>query len=197
MDALEAGLEVRRWQHAVQMQHLRVVGEGIVGYTGKLTREVDAVLYVVALRNLLRATDLMTRTLDEPLAQRAAAARSEFDQALPAVIDMRDVLEHFDEYMTGSGKLQHPAGTSLTERRRSATAPVQIWHEVRSHEHLVGMKVAEGKVFTLDLNTADETSRKLLNTLDDLLSDQRNTETIRTIKAISDAQRDQAAEAPD
>jgi hypothetical protein len=40
-----------------------------------------------------------------------------FNAAVPRLVDLRDVLEHFDDYLEMKGKLQHPPGTAKGKRK--------------------------------------------------------------------------------
>jgi hypothetical protein len=82
-----------QWLDAVNRQAGRVLdvpdhGEG----------QVEILLFVGALRNVLRGAEAI-------LGKEHAAVRS-FYEAVPGAMDIRDMLEHFDEYVTGSGRLQ-------------------------------------------------------------------------------------------
>lgn len=61
-------------------------------------------MYIGALRDLLRAC-LMAAHL--PAAQHAV---DRFVAEVPGLKDARDMLEHFDDYESGRGRLQHRAG---------------------------------------------------------------------------------------
>lgn len=78
----------------------------------------DIYLLVMALRNGLRAAEMAKKNLSSP------QARAEIQKAIGvflsqvilnpkgdqrALVDARDVLEHFDEYLCGTGKLQRDA----------------------------------------------------------------------------------------
>jgi hypothetical protein len=43
-----------------------------------------------------------------------------FEASLPSLVDLRDVLEHFDDYLELKGKPQHPPGTLVRERKPDA-----------------------------------------------------------------------------
>jgi hypothetical protein len=60
--------------------------------------QVEILLFVGALRNVLRGAEAI-------LGKQHPAVRC-FYEAVPGARDIRDMLEHFDEYVTGSGRLQ-------------------------------------------------------------------------------------------
>jgi hypothetical protein len=101
------------WYRAVASQADRLATTGWV---------IEGYLCVVALRNLRRAAELVASALDDTDA--AAAARTaigEFDRMLPGMKNARDVLEHFDAYATGTGRLQ----------RRAADEPYDVDISIR------------------------------------------------------------------
>lgn len=69
-------------------------------------RSADAALMILGLRNALRACDRIGATVTE---QAGADIRSQLDKFradIPEATNARDVLEHFDEYRDGRGRLQ-------------------------------------------------------------------------------------------
>jgi hypothetical protein len=69
-------------------------------------RQIEILMFVDALRNVVRGA---TSILGD-----GHPALEEFDAAMPDVKDARDMLEHFDEYVAGAGKLH---GWGAAERR--------------------------------------------------------------------------------
>lgn len=92
-----------QWSIAVRSQAERIKAGGGV------TKLPDAYLLVVAVRNVRRAAEMASRHVRTDEARsRIAAAIGLFDNELPGVKEVRDVLEHFDEYSQGRGRLQQP-----------------------------------------------------------------------------------------
>ena len=105
------------WSEVVRLTVLRMQGadDQRVGWS---SRQLDAHVLVMTLRQLLTAEQLEQTALTElgidPAASAAlAAARERFEDALPGIKDMRDALIHFDEHSRGLG--QGPQA----ERRRA------------------------------------------------------------------------------
>lgn len=67
----------------------------------------DAILMAFALRGLLRAAELVGQLSGTPSAVRATAL---FMRSVPNVTQARDVLEHFDDYVTGRGRHKQALG---------------------------------------------------------------------------------------
>ena len=65
---------------------------------GSFDRQAAALLFATATRNVERAGAAIVGE-DHP-------AMVAYHQAVPAVVDVRDMLEHFDAYLANTGKLQ-------------------------------------------------------------------------------------------
>ncbi|MBB2948135.1 hypothetical protein FB565_007906 [Actinoplanes lutulentus] len=110
------------WAKACEVPAARLLGDGF-GLP-------DALLLLVALRNVRRAAELAGKSLTKPEAQQHLAdALSKFDAALPGLKEARDVIEHLDEYAIGVGteqkKLQ-AATPSLTTAELAARYALRL-----------------------------------------------------------------------
>jgi hypothetical protein len=65
--------------------------------------DAEVWFFAVALRNLLRAVELAQRSTGKP---EIAAALEHFNSVVPDAKEVRDLLEHFDDYALGIGKKQ-------------------------------------------------------------------------------------------
>jgi hypothetical protein len=83
--------------------------------------------------------------LSPALQAKADAAKDSFDRAVPRAVDVRDVLDHFDEYLSGTGKLQ---------KRVNSTAPATIEHDNEFTSHTIELVVAPSLVLTIDVESA-------------------------------------------
>jgi hypothetical protein len=92
-----------QWSVAVHAQAERVAN-------GSGARRVpDAYLLVLAVRNVRRAAEMVKNTVRTTGASvQMSAALERFDNALPGITKIRDVLEHFDDYARGVGNDQQP-----------------------------------------------------------------------------------------
>ena len=71
---------------------------------GVVERSVDAELYVIALRRFLRLAEWAAKA---PFATpELTAAVEHFKAQCPDAKALRDIIEHFDEYTVGAGRLQ-------------------------------------------------------------------------------------------
>jgi hypothetical protein len=106
---------------------------------------VDTCLFAIALRNFLRAAELMQAVADERHARPLGDALRRFYESAPDVKDIRDVLEHFDAYAQGRGKLQ------------VETMPFSLLHESTGggfRLHVIGLDRPAGEVASLDIHSA-------------------------------------------
>lgn len=79
---------------------------------GPATRDADIQLFAVALRNLIRAVEFASKVGDPREAKAITAGLDRFKERVLHAVDIRDILEHFDEYERGTGKLQTVNGFS-------------------------------------------------------------------------------------
>lgn len=90
------------WSQAVQIQASRILMDGPWPASGEQTRQADCYLFLVALRDVRRAAALVGR---QSGLQAVSDAVEAFDSEMPHVTNLRDVLEHFDDYAIGEGRL--------------------------------------------------------------------------------------------
>lgn len=102
---------VVQWAYAMDVQAERIESAG-TGPLAMRRREIDVRFFVQALRNLLRAIELIQRRASDAAREQIAAALEAFNQEVPGAKDVRDRLEHFDEYESGVGKDQRKAGVT-------------------------------------------------------------------------------------
>lgn len=95
---------VERWATAVVMQHRRIVDSLYSEKSGiEVSTLADVDLFIIALRNLLRAAHLAK---EESRSSDIARAIAEFEERLPPLTGIRDMVEHFDDYTRGRGRRQ-------------------------------------------------------------------------------------------
>lgn len=97
--AVELAGHAYAWGQAVviQSQRLRETDS-------PLYRHVDSYLLVIAMRQVLRCAEAMSKAVGGD--RELAGAKAEFLNDHRNARAMRDVLSHFDEYQAGKGKLQ-------------------------------------------------------------------------------------------
>jgi hypothetical protein len=67
-------------------------------------RQAQAMLLVLSLRNLLRAAEMASQHAEPPEKRNLDDALARFKTELPGLVDARDMLEHFDDYLSGTGR---------------------------------------------------------------------------------------------
>jgi hypothetical protein len=113
----------------------------------------DAALLAVAVRNVFRAAELAQKVTTGPEAARFAAATAKFRQQLPEAENLRDVLNHFDRYEIGQGKLQKDA-----RKTGGTTEFYRIWLNRETFVLEVGS-------LSIDVRKAKEAAIELATTL--------------------------------
>jgi hypothetical protein len=112
MTVNEALAKLATWEHAVRNQADRVLGAAPESHLD-VSVQADGYLLVLALRNVLRAAKLVFVVSPASTHPAVSAAIAAFEAKVAGAKDARDVLEHFDEYSRGKGKLQAAAGTAM------------------------------------------------------------------------------------
>jgi hypothetical protein len=96
------------WRDVVRLTVLRMRGEDDRPAGWFSSRQLDAHVLVMTLRQILTAEQLEQLALaelgiDSAVGMALAAARKRFEDALPGIKNMRDALMHFDEWSRGKG----------------------------------------------------------------------------------------------
>jgi hypothetical protein len=97
---LDAG-HLMFWWGAMDLEADRTLGTE-AGPQAKAEAEVDATLFTIALRNVIRAAELCRAHAPDVV----DAALATFREQVPDVDKIRNIVEHFDAYERGEGRLQ-------------------------------------------------------------------------------------------
>lgn len=102
--ALQAG-------HNLAINHAWTWGRAAMNQAARLHDGAsiwDALLLLVALRQVLRAAEMAQKSQlkNRQARQILNSAVSRFKRDLPELVDARDIIEHFDAYAVGAGDLQ-------------------------------------------------------------------------------------------
>jgi hypothetical protein len=90
------------WACAMERQHRRLKEQ-----VGSQSEDLaDALLYVTSLRNVLRAAYFVEQVIGSGDQGYSTHWIRDFERHCPDVIAARNMLEHFDEYAMGRGRLQ-------------------------------------------------------------------------------------------
>jgi hypothetical protein len=127
------------------------------------SRQLEAPLFVFALRQVLRAAELVQRCATPAQAASIDEALDTFRADVPALVHMRDVLEHFDDYATGEGKLQKTLSRPLVPANHFLEwdgATVKIYLGIReSGSWVIDVSQAGAALERLGDSVADALSR--------------------------------------
>lgn len=142
------------WLHALGLQHQRATSEPAEPWDAA----VDASLFAVALRNVIRAVEACRRWSPHDI----GSALADFDSKVPRAVDVRDIIEHFDDYDRGAGKLQK-------RQVKEGRAPFTVGKWVEETPGHLQYRIAVG--LTLDVTPAFEAGSALAGAALDALTD--------------------------
>jgi len=111
--------EANAWRRALDLCAVRTK-------SGGLDQQIDARLFLLALRQFLKAAQLASDAVKGSAEEQAlAAAQDQFNGATPGAKDACDVIEHFREYAKGKGDLQQ--GGRRAGRQNDPVAAARDW----------------------------------------------------------------------
>lgn len=132
-------------------------------------QQLDSRFFVIALAQLRKETEIGLRFGDPEIRSLLLEAMAQFDRDLPGVTDARNIIMHFDEYISGTGWAQRrEAAKDAPEEvrdelaRRDATG---IHYDPKDNAVRVGVER-----YRFPLNNALEVSAALRNAVYDALS---------------------------
>jgi hypothetical protein len=101
-----------RWSSVVALvgQRLRLVED-----EHPILNQADAFMFAWALRNTVRAAELCHRGAEGEPHDAIGRALALFHKEVPDCVHIRDVIEHFDAYELGDGKLQRAKKPGLQQ----------------------------------------------------------------------------------
>ena len=155
----EGAAQVLAWNHAVQLQKIRIMSGIGLPTAGPVSKQADAYLFVLALRNVRRAAALTAKLAGGSRRVVIRRALVAFDEALPTAKDLRDVLDHFDDYALGRGKLQ--------DSKRPW--PLIEWYEESTDTYRLNIGVG-GKLLAVEVGAASQASDALLDSVAEALT---------------------------
>lgn len=127
------------WHGAVELQRERIAAHDFRTWIGRL--EVDGAFFAMALRNTVRAVRMARDQLRE-IKSVVDPALDRFEANVPDWKNVRDVAEHFDEYMFGKGRLQAD-GVRTDPAYLTRAAPGELLLTIGELELDVGTAVRE------------------------------------------------------
>jgi hypothetical protein len=137
------------WAIGVQRQHERLKqGDDRYGEGGAL---LDAIQYVICLRNLIRAAHLVQDALHPYGDNYVRYWLRHLHEQAPGVVTARNFLEHFDDYALGLGQVR--AGRFRT--------PLRVKVDKSREDSWKIVLVASGRRIAIDLDRATEAAAQL------------------------------------
>lgn len=123
----------KQWIESVRMQHRRAIGPFISDATNPAYREEwyrrprDVEFYVFSLHLFVKSVELAQ--LKVPGGKALKPALKAFHQRVPGLQELRDAIEHFEDYDFGIGKKQPaPTAPSLTYSYSETDAGMSYGH---------------------------------------------------------------------
>lgn len=164
----EALSELMRWTHSAQIMAIRTLDPD----AGDYTREGDVRLFAMAVRQVLRFAELTYDKAREDQAPEIREAINAFDAVIPAAKVIRDLVDHWDDYMKGTGRAypagdpRHAAGSPWV----AVVRPFGSWAQWIDGEYVLYLAPRPGTVLQLDVRptaaAASELSHAIQNALD-------------------------------
>lgn len=115
------------WAHSVEITRARVLDS----HATAVSRQVDAQLFAIAVRQVLRFAGLCRAVAPRPTWSALDTARNAFLATSPDAESIRNVLDHWDDYLRGDGT-EFPAGPLRYEGRpdiQIAVRPTNFFYE--------------------------------------------------------------------
>lgn len=114
------------WAYVCEIQRERVADRS----AGQFVNQADATLLAIAIRDVIRSAKWAAVLSPEVV----DAALATFDSKVPRAQALRDMIEHFDEYGVGTGRLQKTseAGPLLEFTMRYKDVPTDDLRRVRA-----------------------------------------------------------------
>jgi hypothetical protein len=145
------------WHRAVANQTTRILAS-----TDQINQQADALLLILALRQVVRAATLARDEARGPKAEAVLdRALARFDRQLPGASRARDVLEHFEDYLRGTGDHQQPA---VNRRARQVDEGLAVQWRTRFRSS-PGMYIYIVGELEIDVSVARSASSMLIDAI--------------------------------
>lgn len=154
LSVIEVVPHLQQWGHTTTVMRLRIMDPT----ASPVTREGDIYLFAMAARQTLRFAELVERLSSPEARPDMREALHAFSQTSPHVKDVRDVLDHMDEYLTGKDSKMRRADLKAGKPSDHANEwlqvwkPSQMWIEPGQGTFLLRISPRPGKVLTLDVS---------------------------------------------
>ena len=155
IDRTDVIRELQQWCYTTATMHARVVEN----YSTSRTRG-DMFLFAMAVRQVLRFADLALTIADSDAAVPLKEAIDKFAETSPDAKGVRDVIDHFDDYLKGAG-LAYRAGdpSEYVGMVASVNKPTNMWIQASDGVFRLHINPSPGEHVVLDI--ARETASAL------------------------------------
>lgn len=144
--------QVIKWHYAMSVQNYRIV-EGTDALNG-MQREVDLHFFLIALVNFVAFVKATAKLVSPEARSTIWSGIEAFDSEVPDAGNLRDILEHYDEYIRGKGRLQ--AGRLAKGRRAQI-----VVSRTRPQRHAIMVQVPGFADLSVDIEAAVNASNLL------------------------------------
>jgi hypothetical protein len=124
-----------------------------------LSAQIDAMLLAVAYRNVYRGASMAARHLPSDRATLLRTKMEEADALTPGSRSVRDMLEHFDEYEAGMGKMQIASANAVLQAEDRARAHLIYFRRGETFSLIVGGE-------EIETSTVEAATRLLIDAID-------------------------------
>lgn len=158
-----------QWQHATTIMEARVRDPA----ADTFTMQGDAYLFAMAARQALRFAQLVRRVAQPSFHSEIDRALGEFVTTAPDIKAIRDVLDHFDEYLRGTGR-DYPASPPPTYQRElgQTVGPTLVFYQRSEETVRLHVSPAPGVKLILDVALVAAAVSTLAYALADILDPQ-------------------------
>lgn len=150
--------QVVKWHYAIAVQRNRI--ETFPDGALRIQEEANLHFFLVALRNFLLAVRLVGRLADPGQSALISRGLTAFEEAVPNAVNLRDVLEHYDDYLFGEGMLQAPKG-----RKKPGATPANplptLWVSRTAEDTSISVAVPSHETISIAVKEAGVAAERL------------------------------------
>jgi len=158
--------QVVKWLYVLAVQRNRI--ENFPDGALIFQEEADLHFLLVALRNFVQAVRLVNRLAQPEQSALIQQGLTDFLQAVPNALNLRDVLEHFDVYLFGEGNLQAPRGPKKRGATPANPLPT-LWVSRTAESTSISVAVPSFETITIVMEEADAAAQRLVSVVDHAL----------------------------
>jgi hypothetical protein len=147
IDRTDVIRELQQWQYTTATMHARVVEN----HSTSRTRG-DMFLFAMAVRQVVRFAELALTVADSDAAPLLTEAIEKFAESSPDATDVRDVIDHLDDYLKGMGRTyKAKAPSEYVRMMASVRKPTNTWIEASDGVFRLHINPSPGEHVVLDI----------------------------------------------